>query len=143
MALSVVNVIIGLFVAWIVLSIPLYLAAKVVSGKHATFGRALLASLVGPVIEYLFLFIFILFLTPFIGLLSVPISLLLAIIILIYVYASIFHTSWLGGLGIAIISFIISFIILAIFSAFFAVLPFGTSIFHGGPNLGMGLVIYS
>ena len=134
MALSALFVIVGLIVAWIVISIPLYLAAKVVSGRRATFGRALLASLAGPLVEYLFLFIFILFLTPFIGLIAIPVSLILSIIILVYVYASIFHTSWLGGLGIAIISFIISFIIIAIFSAFFAVLPFGTSIFHGGPR---------
>lgn len=140
MALSALTVIIGLIVAWIVVSIPLYLAAKVVAGKHATFGRALLASLVGPIVEYLFLFVFILFLTPFIGVLAIPISLIISIIILIYVYASIFHTSWLGGLGIAIISFIISFIILAIFSAFFAVLPFDTSIFHGGPRTGLPFI---
>ncbi len=139
MALSALFVVIGLIVAWIVISIPLYLAAKVVAGRRATFGRALLGSLAGPIVEYLFLFVFILFLTPFIGVIAIPVSLILSIIILVYVYASIFHTSWLGGLGIAIISFIISFIIIAIFSAFFAVLPFGTSIFHGGPRPGMTL----
>lgn len=137
MALSAVYVAIGLFVAWIVISVPLYLAAKVVAGKKATFGKALIASLIGPIVEYLFLFVFILFLTPFIGLVAIPISLIIAVIILIYVYASIFNTSWLGGLGIAIIAFIISFIVIGIFSAFFAFLPFGTSVFHGGPRVGI------
>ena len=137
MALSALYVIIGLVVAWIVISIPLYLAAKVVAGRRATFGKALLASLIGPVVEYLFLFVFILFLTPFIGVAAIPIALILAIIILIYVYASIFSTSWLGVLGFAIISFIISFIIIGIFAAFCTFLPLGTSIFHGGPRSGL------
>lgn len=137
MALSILYVIIALLVAWIVLSVPLYLAAKLIAGRKATFGKAMLASLVGPIIEYISLFVFLIILAPFAGAFAVPIAVIIAVIILIYVYASIFDTSWLGGLGIAIVSFIVSFIIIAIFSAFFAVLPFGTSFFHGfGPGMG-------
>lgn len=137
MALSALFVIVGLVAAWFIISIPLYLAAKVVSGRKATFGRAMLASLAGPIVIYIFLFLFLLILSPFLLVLAIPISLILAIIVLVYVYASIFQTSWLGGLGIAIISFIITLIVIAIFSAFFSILPFDTSIFHGGPRAGM------
>lgn len=137
MALSALLVIVGLVAAWFIISIPLYLAAKVVSGRKATFGRALLASLIAPIVVYIFLFLFLILLSPFLLLLAIPVSLILAIIVLVYIYASIFQTSWLGGLGIAIISFVITLIIFAIFSAFFAILPFGTSIFHGGPPGGM------
>lgn len=137
MALSVIYAIVGLIVAWIILSIPVYLAARVISGKKATFGKAMLASLIAPVVELIFLFIFILVLTPFVGPVSIPVAIVISLILLIWVYASIFDTSWLGGLGIAIISVVISVIILAIFSAFFAILPFGTSIFHGGPRAGL------
>lgn len=132
MALSIVFVVLALIVAWIVASVPLYLAAKVVSGHKATFGRAMAATVLGPVIMYLSLFAFTLFLFPLAGtILFAVLAFILAVAVLSWVYASIFDTSLIGGAGIAIIAVIISLIIIAIFAGFFAVLPLGGNLFHG------------
>jgi hypothetical protein len=41
--------IISLIILWIVVSIPVWLAGKAITGGKATFGDALLATLAGPI----------------------------------------------------------------------------------------------
>ena len=42
--------IISLIILWIVISIPVWLAGKAITGGKATFGDALLATLAGPIV---------------------------------------------------------------------------------------------
>ncbi len=137
MVLSIIFVLVALFVAWVIASVPLYLAAKVVARQHATFGRAMAATVLGPVLMYLFLFVFTFVFLPLSGsILFAVIAFIVAVVVLSWVYAAIFRTSLLGGVGIAIIAAIISLIIIAIFAGFFAILPFSGSLFHPMLNRG-------
>lgn len=47
---SLLIAIIVLIILWIIVSIPVYIAGKVVTGGKATFGEAMLATLLGPIV---------------------------------------------------------------------------------------------
>jgi hypothetical protein len=49
--------IIGLLILWIIVSIPVWLAGKVVTAGEATLGDALLATLAGPVVYIVVAFV--------------------------------------------------------------------------------------
>lgn len=125
--------------AWIITSIPLYLAAKIIAGKKGTFLRAMLASLLGPIFIVITLFIFSILLFPVLLVFSVPVALILALIVLSWVYGAIFDTGIGGGFLIALIAFFINLILLFVFGAIF-----GTSfaLFQPGrhlPVIGSGI----
>ena len=54
---SLIVTIIGLIILWIIVSIPVWLAGKAVTGGKATFGDAMIATLVGPIVYAITLFI--------------------------------------------------------------------------------------
>lgn len=114
---SVIGIILTIIIAWIVISIPLYLAGKLISGKHTTFGRAMLAAIVAPVVTLFFFFLVTVGLTLFLGPFALIIGGIVAIGVLSYVYASIFDTSLFGGFGIAILGTIITYIMTLIVAA--------------------------
>lgn len=132
--MDIIALIAIVIIGMMVVTLPIYIAAKVVS-KKASFGRALVAALLGPFVFFVvFAVIGTLTLLTFAVLL--PLAFVIALIVLIYFYAEIFGTSFLGGLLISIIAVIISFIILVILStlSFFAVS------FPGGRHFGLGLI---
>jgi len=47
---SLLVTIIGLIILWIIVSIPVWLAGKAVTGGKATFGEAMIATLFGPIV---------------------------------------------------------------------------------------------
>ncbi|MEM0373857.1 MAG: hypothetical protein QXV69_09845 [Sulfolobaceae archaeon] len=101
-------------ISWILVSIPIWFAAKVISPSNATFGRALIASLSGFIIFSIFS---ALFSTLGLGIIGT----IIAFVILLAVYKSIFSTGWLGALGIIVIAFIITFIIAIILGFLFGI----------------------
>ena len=54
---SLLVTIIGLIILWIIVSIPVWLAGKAVTGGKATFGEAMIATLFGPIVYAVTLFI--------------------------------------------------------------------------------------
>lgn len=48
--LDIVAIAVALFVVWIIVSIPAWIAGKAVTGGKATFGEAMLATLLGPIV---------------------------------------------------------------------------------------------
>lgn len=124
-------ILIGVMVA----TLPIYLAARVVS-KKATFGRAFLAAFLGPLV-----FFGVLFLAGSVTLIVfaflLPLAFLVALVFLIYFYAAIFGTSFLGGFAIAIIAVLISFIIMVLLSA----LSFFAIAFSGGRRFGLSVLL--
>lgn len=114
---SVIAIVLTIIIAWIIISIPLYLAGKLISGKHTTFGRAMLAAIVAPVVTLFFFFLVTVGLALFLGPFSLIVGGIIAILVLSYVYASIFDTSLLGGFGIAILGTIITYIMTLIVAA--------------------------
>jgi hypothetical protein len=115
----VIVTIIGLLVLWVVISIPAWLAGKAVTGGRSTFGDAMVATLVGPIVYIVILAGVDFFLGALIGPGAFVIALILAFVAWIWVYKSSFGTSWLGGLGIAILAVIIFAIASVILGALF------------------------
>jgi len=116
--LSLVLLIIGLIILWIIVSIPAYLAGKVVTGGRSTFGEAMIATLFGPIVYVITLFIVDFLLGAITGSsIAYVLALILAFIAWVWVYKASFRTSWLGGLAIAILV-VIAFWILSIILGF-------------------------
>lgn len=110
-SLYYLGLILALLVTWIVVSIPLYFAGKLISGKRTTFGRAMVAAIVAPVVTFISFIVVDLLLILFLGPLAVVIAFIIAILVLSYVYASMFRTGMLGGFGIAVLATVITYII--------------------------------
>ena len=127
---SLLLTIIGLVILWIVVSIPVWLAGKAVTGGKATFGEAMIATLFGPIVYAITLIIVDYFLGALIGSTAYIIALILALIAWIWVYKASFRTGWLGGIGIAILAWILFVVISIIFGALFHVAVPGTFFPH-------------
>ena len=102
-------VIIGLLVLWIIVSIPVWVAAKILAMGSVSFSRAMLVTALGPVVAAIVFFIFAALLTAIIGDPTVPviIGLIVAFVAWIGVFKRGFHTGWLRALGIAILAIIV------------------------------------
>jgi hypothetical protein len=116
---SLLVTIIGLIILWIIVSIPVWLAGKAVTGGKATFGEAMLATLFGPIVYAVTLFIVDFLLGGLLGSTGYIIALILAFVGWIWVYKASFKTGWLGGIGIAILAVIIFVVISIILGALF------------------------
>ena len=101
-----------LIILWIIISIPVYIAGKLVAGPNATLGRAMGATLIGPIV-----FTIVLVLGRIVfgsgGVVTV-IALIVAFLAWLWVYKEFFRTGWLGALGIAILSVFATIIIVVI-----------------------------
>jgi hypothetical protein len=108
-----ITTIIGLILLWIIISIPVYFAAKIIVGGRAGFLSAMLATLVGPIV-----FAFVLglgyFLTARIFAGLGFLALILAFFAWIWVYKAAFGTGWIQGFAIAILAIIIAIVIIAL-----------------------------
>ncbi|MGD0646177.1 MAG: hypothetical protein ABSA75_14845 [Candidatus Bathyarchaeia archaeon] len=127
---SLLVTIIGLIILWIIVSIPVWLAGKAVTGGKATFGDAMIATLFGPIVYAVTLIIVGYFLGALIGSSAYIIALILALIAWVWVYKASFRTGWLGAIGIAILAWIIFVVISIIFGALFGIVVPGTFFPH-------------
>jgi hypothetical protein len=88
------------------------LAGKVVTGGRSTFGEAMIATLFGPIVYVITLFVVDFLLGAIIGTgIAYVFALILAFIAWVWVFKASFRTGWLGGLGIAILSVIVFWIL--------------------------------
>jgi hypothetical protein len=105
---------IALILLWIIVSIPVYFAAKLVVGSRASFGGALLATLIGPIIFAVVSYVILYFTHSIYG--GGLIALFIAFIAWLWVYKAAFHTGWLHAFAIAILAIIIAIVIIALFA---------------------------
>ena len=112
------SILVGLLILWLIISIPVYVSGWVVTGGNTSIGRAMLATLLGPIVYFVVLLITGVALGAFIGGSAFVIAIAIAFIALLSVYKSIFRTGWLGAFAIAVVSIII-FTILVLFMGFF------------------------
>jgi hypothetical protein len=108
-----------LIILWIIVSIPAYLAGKVVTSGKSTFGEAMVATLFGPIVYAVTLIVVDYFLGAIIGGVAYVFALILAFIAWVWVFKASFRTGWLAGLGIAIITVIVFWILSIILSFLF------------------------
>jgi len=104
---------IGLIIIWIIVSIPVWLAAKAVTGGKASFGEAMLATLAGPIVYFIVSFLVGYLLSGLLGAWAFVFGYILALIAWIWVFKASFRTGWLRAIAIAILAWVI-FIILSI-----------------------------
>ena len=121
---------IGLVILWVIVSIPVYVAAKALIGSQATLGSAMLATLLGPIVYYIvFLFSSVILGLTF-GFTSTLLAAIFAFIAWLWVYKSVFHTGWIKAFGITILAIIVLFLIMIILPMFVSVImPVGISYF--------------
>jgi hypothetical protein len=112
-AVIAASVIIGLVVLWITVSIPVWIAAKILTVGRVKFTRAMLVTALGPIIYSVVFFISATLLTAIVGDPTVPtiIGFIVAFIAWIGVFKKGFDTGWLRALGIAILAIIVFLVI--------------------------------
>jgi hypothetical protein len=126
LAIATLVLLFGLLILWIVVSIPVWISAKILTMGRARFTRAMLVTAVGPVIYAIVYFISTVLLTVTLGerLSIATISFILAFIAWIGVFKWGFETGWLRALGIAILATVVFIVIGAILSvAIHALMP--------------------
>jgi hypothetical protein len=108
-AVIAASVIIGLLVLWIIVSIPVWIAAKILTRGRVKFSRAMLVTALGPIIYAMVFFIFAALLTALVGDPTVPIIIgfIVAFIAWIGAFKKGFDTGWLRALGIAILAIVV------------------------------------
>ncbi|MFQ5970402.1 MAG: hypothetical protein ACE5J2_07910 [Nitrososphaerales archaeon] len=102
--IALVPTLIGL---WIIVSVPVYISAKIVTGGRAKFIQAMGATILGPLAYAGMLFASILALGPIAGGITTLPALVLALIVWFWVYKASFKTGWLAAIGIAILAFVV------------------------------------
>ncbi len=108
-------IIVGLIILWIIVSIPVYIAGKIVTSGEATIGDAMIATLFGPIVYAVTLFLVDFFLGALIGSSAYVWALILAFIAWVWVYKASFKTGWLGALAIAILAILVFAVLSFIF----------------------------
>ncbi len=108
---NTIIIIVSLIIIWGIVSIPVYIAAKMVAGRKATFLAAMGATLIGPIVYSMTMLIVSFFLAAALNVVSAPLALIVAFIAWLAVYKSAFSTGWFRALLIAILSAIIFSII--------------------------------
>jgi hypothetical protein len=114
-AAAVFALLLGLLILWIIVSIPVWVAAKILTVGKARFTRAMLVTAVGPII-YAAVFIIsgaVLAVTVGEQFAVAALSFIIAFIAWIGVFKWGFETGWLRALGIAILATVL-FIVLGI-----------------------------
>jgi hypothetical protein len=96
--------IVGLLILWIIVSIPVYVAGKLVTAGRADFGQALGSTLGGGLVYFLVFYGVAFFLGALLGPTATIFALILALAAWVAVYRASFSTSWLGALGIVVVA---------------------------------------
>ncbi len=112
---AVFALLLGLLILWIVVSIPVWIAAKILTAGKARFTRAMLVTAVGPIIYAVVFLVSAAVLTLTVGeqFVVAALSFIIAFLAWIGVFKWGFETGWLRALGIAILATIL-FIVLGI-----------------------------
>lgn len=102
-------VIIGLIALWIIVTIPVWIAAKILTLGKAKFTRAMLVTAVGPIVYAIVFFLSAAILTVAFGDTAIPavIAFIIAFIAWIGVFKKGFDTGWIRALAIAILAIIV------------------------------------
>src|SRR5438876_7413446 len=96
--------VVGLLILWIIVSIPVYAAGKLVTAGRADFGQALGATLGGGLVYFLVYFGVAFFLGALLGPTASTFALILALVAWVAVYRASFDTGWLGAVGIVVVA---------------------------------------
>jgi hypothetical protein len=113
--LNILVLIIGLIIIWIIVSIPVYIAGKIVTAGESSLGDAMIATLFGPIVYAITLFIADFLLGSLIGSGGYIWALVIAFIAWVAVFRASFKTGWLGALAIAVLAILVFAVISILF----------------------------
>jgi len=113
--------VVGLVILWVVISIPVYFAGKMINEGKARFGQAMGATLGGELVYFIILYGVVFFLGPSLGATAALLGLGLALIAWLAVYRASFDTSWTRALGIVVVAWLVLFVLDAVLLAFVGV----------------------
>jgi len=119
--LNVIVLIVGLMVFWMIVSIPVYIAGKIVTGGKSSLWNAMAATLLGPTVYVIVLFIADFFLGAIMGNNAYIWAFILAFVAWLWVYKSVFKTGWLGAIGISIIAVIVFVVVNVLLGQMFGI----------------------
>jgi hypothetical protein len=113
--LLLVIAIVSILIIWALVSIPIWISAKILMVSHTKFGHAMLVTAVGPIVYSVVLFISTLLLSSLPigsnGFLLNWLALAVAFIAWIYIIKKGFKTGWIRALGISILAIIVFVIV--------------------------------
>jgi hypothetical protein len=110
--------VIVLLVGWVIVSIPLWLAAKVLTEGRATLGAAMLGMLLGGIVFVIVYSATYLVTSIFTSsIIAVIVASVLSFLAFLGLYKMLFNVGWLRALAIAILAVIFAVIILFVISA--------------------------
>lgn len=114
-AAVIIAVLVGLLVMWVVVSIPVWIAAKILTLGRAKFTRAMLVTAIGPIVYAVVFFASTAILSVAFGETGwlLTLALVIAFIAWIAVFKKGFDTGWIRALGIALLATIV-FVIMGI-----------------------------
>ena len=121
--ITVIITIVSLVIMWAIISVPVWISAKILTSGRARFGRAKLVTVIGPIVYALVLIISTSFVSPALGNRFSIIMLLgtvLALLAWIYVFKKGFETGWIraAAAAIAVLAIIVFVIIGAVIALF-------------------------
>lgn len=128
--LSLIAVTIG---AWVILSIPVYISARILTRGSVRFTTSMLATLTAPLI-YIVVVIGSLLIMEHVGVLSIILALFVAPLAWLWVYKYIFKTGWLRALGITVLSAILFVVFAWVISFIISIASPNTPIFNPIPS---------
>ncbi len=99
--------VVGLFVLWIIVSIPVYFAGKLVTGGRSDFGDAMGSTLGGGLAYFLVHYGVVLFLGAVLGPSAYPFALVLGLVVWLAIFRAAFRTGWIGAFGVVVVAYII------------------------------------
>src|SRR5271154_152524 len=109
--------IIGLVILWVVISIPVYFAGKMINEGKARIGQAMGATLGGALVYFIILYGVVFFLGARLGATAALLGPGLALIAWLAVYRASFETSWTRALGIVVVAWLVLFVLDAVLVA--------------------------
>ena len=113
--------IVGLVILWVIISVPVYFAGKMVTHGKSDFGDAMGATLGGGLAYFIVYFAVAIFLGAVIGPAASAFALVLGLLVWLAIYRSSFRTTWPGAVGIVIVAWLIFLILDFIFVQAFGV----------------------
>ncbi len=105
---GILVLVIALIIIWVIASIPVCIAGKLVTVGKASFGDAMAATLGGLLVYAIVVFGVTFFLGAVLGASAYVWAVILGFLAFLAVYRASFDTSWLGAIGIAIVGILVT-----------------------------------
>ncbi len=117
-AVGLVIAIIVLVIGWMIVSVPLWLAARLVTHRKVSLFSAMLGMLLGGLVFFTVYSLTFIITNVFVqSIWAIALSAVFAFLAFLAIFKALFKTNWIGALGIAIVAVILAIIILLVLGA--------------------------